>query len=477
MESLVAYIRKEVQHHYSFEDIRDILLKKGFSEDDVDRAIYQVTSEERKVHERQNRRFNRLFGQKEVFDRIGYGFASQQVINILFLLSGASIFLIGSINGLKTVLDVLFSTFLQAYAKVRNFKKSFIGRAGILYGMSFLFIALATVIKSPALFSLALLLGSIGVVSHGDLYNKFFIETLRKEKQSHFLRQISYYGVIITATSLLIAGYIMDRFPATGAETITLFGAQLPIFGYLIAFELSAIMFILSGYILSFIRKEVPVLNYKFRTFLKEYYAQVRKDLAVFRKSKVIALMLTATVMTGVVQVLINSYYGIFIYRQFFDIGLGGFLNVVVILIFGIVAALLGPAVTRLVAKHAGETPMLVFGILLVSLLPFGLALNPNLLAIGAANALSIIGSAILGIAQGLLALRILTEQERRKYFASISLAVAIPLLVLVPIGAWLAQILGFKALFLGLGFILILFIAPLYFLLVLMSNKAELVA
>ncbi|RJQ17220.1 hypothetical protein C4573_04175 [Candidatus Woesearchaeota archaeon] len=476
VSSLADYIRQELGYHNSLDVVRKNLLEKGFLEEDVDKAIYAVTKNVNYERNALQKRYNRIFGVKEVFDRIGYGFASQQIVNILFSLTGASLFVIGLVNGIKAVLSSLLSSFLKEYAKLADLSKGFISKSGLLFGLSFLFIALATTIGSVPLFITAFLLGTIGVVSHGDLYHKFFSEMLHKEKRGAFLRKISYSGIIITCASLLMAGFIMDLFPVTGAFTITLFGSAFPLFGYLLAFEVAAVMFILSGYVMSFLSDIPNRKTYPFGKFLQEHYATMRNQLVVFRKNKVVRLMLTATIITGVVQTLGTAFYGIYIYQNFSHIGFGGFMNVIVIFLIAILVAFLGPSITRLISKHVGEAPMLVFGTLLIALLNFIIAFSPSLLTIGAGIALATIGSAIIGVAQGLLALKLLSTEERTQYFSSLSLALFIPFLILIPAGALLLHFMGFQIFYAVLGIALTIVVAPLYFVIVLVSEKSNLV-
>ena len=118
---------------------------------------------------------------------------------------------------------------------------------------------------------------------------------------------------------------------------------------------------------------------------------------------------------------------------------------------------------------------MLVFGTLLMAILPLTLVFNLHLLAVGLALILSVIGSAIVGLAQGLLARKIMDEETRRQYFMAVGLLMALPYLILVPVGAWLTQFAGMQALFLAIGLGLGIVVMPLYFILVTMASKERL--
>jgi len=464
-------VRQALEKGRAIDDIRTELVSQGFLEDEVIEAIQDIKGPEQSKDEKAN---NTLLTAKEVFDRIGYGFSSVQFINILFYLTGAGFFLIGIINGLKTILSLIISSFLQEYAKLRSISKKFMSKAGVLFGVSFLFIALAVVLKSLALFSLALLIGSVGVVTYGDLYNNLVEQTLKKEKKSKFLLRISHYGVLITGVSLLLSGYLFDKFPIFNAHKIELFGKSMPLFGYLIAFEITAIAFILSGYVLHYI-KEKKVESQKIQGFMREYWQKIRAQTKEFVRNKYVVTLLMASAITGLVQILGNSYYGIYIYKQFNFAALGGFLNVAAIFAVAIVVSFLGPAFSKYLNKKVGLAPTLVFGTALLAIMPLVAAYNPHFMNITVGNALSVLGAAILGMSQGLLIRKLLNEEQRKIYFAAMSIAVIIPFIILIPIGSWLAQTYGLVALFKILALILLAIAAPIYFILVLMANKLRL--
>jgi hypothetical protein len=347
-------------------------------------------------------------------------------------------------------------------------------KAGILFGISFLFIAMAVAIKSLAIFSVALIVGSIGVVSYGDLYSKLSDEILKKEKLNKFLLGISHYGVLITGASLLLAGYLFDRFPIDKPTLLMMAGKGVPIMGYLLAFEITAISFILSGYVLYFLEQK-KIEASKAKGFLLDYFHRMKDQFKSFLKNKYLRALLLASTITGLVQLLGNSYYGIFIYETFKNIGFGGFMNVAVILFIAIIVSFLGPAASKYLNQKVGLAPALVFGSLLLAMMPLVSAFNPNIMNVAAANALSILGAAILGVGQGMLVRKILNEEQRKLFFAALSFMVVVPFLILMPVGAWIAQTYGLTLLFKILAFILIIIVAPIYFILVLMANKLRL--
>ncbi len=470
-KELQARLRKGLAENRAVVDLQAELVSQGFMEDEVAEAIQDLQAPERSRDQKKN---IKLITVKEVLDRVGYGFAPVQFINILFYLTGAGFFLIGIINGLKAILSLIISSFLQEYSKISRVSKKFMSKTGILFGLSFLFIALAVVIKSLPLFALALLAGSVGVVTYGDLYNRMVEQTLKKERMSRFLLRISHYGVLITGASFIVSGFLFDKFPMMNAVRMSILGKSLPVCGYLIAFEITAIVFILSGYVLHYVKEKRGEVA-RVKGFLSDYLHRINSEAKYFFQNKYLLTLLLASAIIGLVQVLGNSYYGIFIFEQFRLMGFGGFLNVAVIFTFAIIVSFLGPAFSRYLNKKVGLAPTLVFGTLLLAMMPLVAAYNPHFMSVSIANAFSVLGAAILGMGQGLLIRKLLKEKQRKLYFAAVSILVVIPFIILIPLGSWVAQAYGLRLLFKVLAAVLLLIAAPLYFALVVMANKRRL--
>jgi hypothetical protein len=472
---LLQRIKKGFDAGRGADELKASLSAQGFLEDDILNAIQEVKGQESSAEEKRN---NRIFAFKEVFDRIGYGFSSTQFINILFYIIGAGYFVIGTVNGLKTVLSLVISSVMQEYVKARRVSIKFLSKSGVLFGLSFLFIALAITLKSVPLFSLALLVGAVGVVTYGDLYERLAEEHLKRERLGRFMLNVSQFGIIITGVSMILSGMLFDRFPIFGAEKVLVFGRSLPLYGFLICFEITAITLILSGYVLHFVKEKAADKQPK--EFLATYYLRVREQARLFIANKHLVLLLLASSITGLVQVLGNSFYGIYIYQKFMDgtfAGLfeGVFLNIAFIFLFAIVVSFLGPIFSGYLNRRVGLAPSLVFGSLLVAMMPLVAVYNPNFMPLLVANALGIVGAALLGIGQGLLVRKLLRENQRGLFYAVMSIGVAIPFLILVPAGAFLAQAAGLVALFKMLAFVMLLMVAPIYFALVVMASKLRL--
>lgn len=473
----MALVKELLERNISPHEIKKRFEQHGFLESDIDDAIEKCASE-LKIEKYSNiRSLRKHFSWKEALDRIGYGFVSHPFLNILFSFAGASIFLIGLINGLRTVISLLYSSFLKEFSKVHEISKAFISNAGILYGLSFLFMSFAVVLRSPLIFAISFLVGSIGVVAHGEVYSWFLKSTLKKEKMGFFLSRISTYGLFITIFCMLISGYIMDLFPFAGqAVSFNFLGTDYSwkIYGYLISFEITAFAFIFSGFVLSRVKQKKIDLKIPMITFVEEFHRKFKVHSKFFLNNKAVLLLTLTSIITGVVQVLGNSFYGIFIFNEFKNQFLGGFMNVAVIFSLAVVFAFIGPWFTKTLRHHIGISPMLVFGTLLTAMLPLSLAFNPNIYVIAVATSLSVIGSSILGMAQGFFTRKLLGEQERQIYFSFLGVAVSLPLLIAVPVGAYLGDMYGLVTLFKALIILLVFVATPLYFAIVLMYEKSN---
>lgn len=417
--------------------------------------------------DRTDSRNSRLFFLKEVFDRLGYGFGAQQFINILLYQLSSSIFLVGAINGVRAFLSVIASLLVSSYSAAANLKRKLMGAAGILFGFCFLFMAVAYFFGSVLLFVFALLLATAGVVAYGDIYQEFLKGVLKPEKRGHMLGKIAYYGILITAISILIGGLLMDLFSPLGTEiSLNIIGREFSfkIFGYLIVFELAAIFFILSGYVFSFVKEKEKGKQIQPSISVKQYLAKITQN-------RVLLVMVTSSLIIGIAQILANSYYSIFIYQTFYYTGFGFF---IVALIFSValVTSLLAPYISQINAKLYGKFPMLVFGTLLLAITPLTYYYNPSFVAIVIATMLGVMGSVIVGVAHSLLVADFMREEEVKKYFRASSMLISVSCLFFVPAGAYLAQIYGLQSLFLVLG-IVITSTIPLY-LTILVSQKEK---
>lgn len=435
--------------------------------------------EERVAEERRN---TKLLAFREFFDRIGYGGATPQFVNILFWLAHQAnpfiLFIIGILNGIKTVLSVFFSELLQEYSKMHRVQKRTISQAGIVFGFSFLFMAFGLQLRSITLFAVSFLIGTIGIVAYGDLYQRFARDTVRKERAGPFARSIAHWGIIITGLTLLFSGFLLDTFPAGGVLwTFELFGKvfSLQVYGYLLAFEITAFAFILSGYVTSLVTDRREERTYKFTSFFREYTGVLVARVRSVWRQRYVKFLLVAAIVSGILQLAITAYSGIAIYRILEQTYSRPFLPLAVIYTVAIIASFAGPFFTERIHRSTGLTPTLVFGTLLLAILPLVLVYNAHIAAITVALCLYVIGSAIIGFGQGLLAKNLMDEDARHAYFQAQSLLVAVPYIILIPILAWCANAFPLRMLFIATAIGLICVVTPIYFLLVIVSEKSRL--
>lgn len=462
MENIKEAIEVEVKKNKTLHEIKQSLLDKGFLEHEVNDAVDDIEDYTIETHKHATRSENNIFTIKELFDRVGYGFVAIQFVNILFFLSGAGFFFVGMINGFKDIISAFVGSLITEYGKIKKIGTGFISKSGIMFGFSFLIVTLAVVLKQPWLFAISLIAGAIGVVTYGQLSRNFINSRIKKERRSHFLRNIAHYGLLITFVSFLLSGFLMTKFPL-GTSKFN---------GVVLSFEIGAILFIISGFILSFFKDEELPEKHDIKRFLKNYFLNIQSEGKVFFQNKFVFLMFITSSILGIIHSLSGAYFGYFVYETFKQSYFTGFMNVAIIFSISIPISLIGPSITKSLNKNVGLAPSFVFGTLLVALMPLVLVFNPSFPAVIAANAASVLGGSIIGIAQGLLARKLMHEEERKKFFNRVLVATALPFIFLVPIGALIAEIFGPKVLFNAMSIILVAIVAPIYFILVIFANN-----
>lgn len=390
------------------------------------------------------------FVMKEILDKIGFGFGSQQFVNVLLFLSGASLFLVGVVNGLKVVVSALIGILAQEYYKLRGISKRVIGFSGIFFGFSFLLMAFGKLSNSPLIFSIAVILSGISIVLYGDFSKNFFVVGKRKE----LLEKIAKYGLIVTAVSLFISAILLDKYDDASSSVLNILGRTFVIKmpGYVATFEISAIAFILSGYFLASMKEKVSQSEGEFS--LTWVFSNLKQASSNILKNRFLLILIIFNILVGLVQVIGNSYYGIFIYQNYKDSYFGGFLNIAIVFLIGVFSSLLGYFITKMNTKSYGPISMLVAGGLFLSLMPLVYYLGSDLAWLTAGTILGIIGASALGVSAGMLAIGLMNEAERKYFYALNGLFSIVPYLVFVPIFAFAAQRFGLNFLFLILSMI-----------------------
>ncbi len=468
---LFDHVKKRLKRKQKHHSIVKSLTKQGYQEAHIRKVIAVLNTTEKSIGKREENEtaLIKKFMIKEVLDKIAYGFGSQQFINILFSLTGASYFLIGLVNGFNVVAGLLMSLVLRDYLHVRDISKKLIVGSGFFFGCMFFLLSFAAYRGWTLLFILSFILVSLGVVFLGDIYIKEYTESFKKEKVGYALSKMTQFGIIIITLSLVLSAYIMDYFTIAGKEFAYI--GIVP--GYVISFVITAIAFIASTLVLHSLKREIKSESQaQVSLLLKEQIIKAGRYLALFAQNKAILLVLIASTLTGFVQTLGNTYYGIFIYKEFNKLGFGGFMNVAMIFVVAIISAMFAPRIAKTLSKKYGNVPMLVMGTLLLAILPLTYYYRPSLTNIAMATVCGIIGSAIAGLATGLLISNRLPEAEREAYYSSYSVIVTIPYIILFPIAAYLADLYSLKIMFLVLGGVLALVVMPLYFALLFVENR-----
>jgi hypothetical protein len=470
---IVEEVKREFVETQNIDQIRSKLLNRGFLENDVDEAIAQASNQILSQKKSSGSKGANRVITKSFIDKVGLGIGSRQYLNILFQQVGASLFLVGIINGLKSLLSVLISGFTGEYTKKEEITGRHLMYSELIIGLSFVMLILSCFYNSVWMFGAGLIVFGISFTFYNDMFNKVFKKAIEENKKDYLLGKITHYGLVLTGVCLLIGAFILDKYSQkslTIAFDIFDKMVSLDLYGYMILLGLAALSFLIACFILPSNKKNDDAPKEKMSSIFKTYISYI----PVLLKNKVILVLIATGTITGLVQTLGNSYYGIFIFNNFNHIGFGGYMNVAIIFVIALLTSIVAPYLTRINAIEYGKFPMLVFGTLLTAIMPLSYYYKPNLVSIAMGTVLGVIGGAITGVAQGLLTLEIIPESEKKRYFDTVGLLVTLPFLLTIPLGAYIAQVFGLKTLFLILALMLICVVVPLYFLIVMRYNKKE---
>ncbi len=413
---------------------------------------------------------NLLIRNKFFVDKVAAGFSSIQVLNILFSFTGASLLFIGIVNAFRSTINTIASSATKEIANKKTISKKVIVATGLIFGFSFLFVALSISLMSHWFFAISMLVGGVCFVIHGDLFQIFVDRYMAKWKSQMFDEWMTILGIVTTIIALSISAFILDSVPISGKLIFLPFLGIVLFFGYLISFEISAFSFIFSSYLLMKIKIEFEERQGNLN--LRMYSSDILNKMTEFFKNKYLFTLTLATIFSAAFQAVMNSYVGIYIYQNYKTAWLGGFLNIGVMFGLALLVALLGPMITSRISKNLGIIPMFVFGTLLMAILPLTIAYNKYLPAIIAANMLSVLGAAFIGSAHSLVASRLLNKEDKNTFYVSSGLFAIIPFLIIVVALSFVAQIYGLVELFKYVGFGIIICLFPLYFMMVIWLSK-----
>ncbi|MFH1510229.1 MAG: MFS transporter [Candidatus Woesearchaeota archaeon] len=382
---------------------------------------------------------------KELLDRIGYGLGSWQYVNIIFFAIGSPLYIIAAFNGTRVFFTGLFSS----YAKTFDSTSRGIMLSGCLLAISFFVLGYAAYAKILRLFFAAAIVGGCAAVVYAEQYQTVFRSIVEKLRKPRIASQVAAYGTIITLTAMFFAAVFLDR----------------KILSYSMMLTLAGVAFLMATFAVGRIAKTEHEPH---RSVLKMVADQWRE----YKKSSLLVVILFCSSLSGMVNTFGNAFYGIFIFKYMTLTGFGGFTNVAVIFMVGLLAVLIAPSITRLNAVRYGKFPMLVFGTLLMAILPLSYYYKPNLLSIALGTIIGIVGAAIVGTSQGLVIMDTLRDEDRKKFFRFNSTVSVLPYIIFVPLVSWLVHTVDMRLLFFMLSLTLAAVVAPLYFVVVALHYK-----
>lgn len=445
------------------------LVKKGYDENKVESAIHQALKSSKNTRIKNSSIV--LF--KDFFDKIGYGFSSPLLLYILLYTINAPLLLFGIIAAIKSFLTLTTSSIVKKYNQKYSINKRNIATFGTISGLIFLLIAAAKSLNSTILFAIGILISSIFVVIHGDLYSDYVIKKLSPTRSTITAKAVSYFGLIITAIAFVIAGFTLDYSAITINLGITVF--TIP--GYLLQLEVVAFAFILSSYAFSFVKPDLELakdnlFKKKESGFLTTYFQDLKKDLSNFWKNKDIRTLFYGALFSGSFQTVVATFSGIYLFESIRNSVNNPFFHISIIFGIGIIAASIGPSIARSFTKIFGQTPMLIFGVFLIAIFPLSIFFNVSYYALIIAHAISIIGASILSIVQSFILHNTLNEEEKKTYFSAITPMIAVIMPILIMLMTAIIFIFSFKQLFLIIAILILILVVPFYFRLVMKANK-----
>ncbi len=449
--------------------VKSYLIKRGYNENKVELAMHKAYKNSKNIRVKNSNIV--LF--KDLFDKIGYGFASPLLMYILLYTLNAPLILFGIIAGLKSFLTLSCSSIIKEYNSLFKIDKKFIATFGTLFGLTFLLMALAKRIGSPLIFSIGILLSAVFVVIHGDLYLDYTIKRLTSARSTITSKVVAYFGLIITAVSFLFAGYFLDF----SAITINLGITMFTIPGYLLELEVVAFAFILSSYAFSFVKPEINLVKEEIqkitkKNFLRSYFKKLKESIPIFMANKDIKMFYYGTLFSGSFQTTVATFAGIYLYSRIKDTVPNPFFYITTIFAIGIVAATIGPILARSLTKIFGETPMLIFSIFLIAIFPLSIYFNVSYYALIIANAVAVLGASILSVVQSFIVGNSLDEEERKTYFSAMSTLISIIMPILIILLTGIIYLIGFRELFLIVGILELVFVVPFYFSLMIKAHN-----
>lgn len=380
-----------------------------------------------------------VFLSKDFFDSLSFGMMPLQFINVLFytllLSTGLGWFVLGIVSALRHMSSISIDIFTGNYTDEAKIKR--IRIFSIIYAFSFFIMIFGFIYESATIFASGMVLSGISVSSQGLLYRQLVKNQLRFGYKMRYYKNIKLFtlmSVILTFISALMFAKV---------QTLV------------VPLEISAISFLISSYLLFSLKleKEVEEASQKASIF-----AEIRQNLSDFRFSWKALLFILSLVLMNAVAVFVYSYAGVFVFEHFRYFYLNGFANIALIFGFSIVLSmLLSKRINHLISRAYGQLPVIVFGSVLFSFMPFYFSIVPDFITLMLATAFGMIGMSLVRISAEVYMINNNLKSKWTNIFMIIALLIVSSLLFFVPNYIYLFYVLFFIAVFCALMFLLIL--------------------
>ena len=259
---------------------------------------------------------NKTVAWKETLDKIAFGAGNLQFINLLFFLLFPSYVVIGIFLSIRSLISSSIENNYDGI--IRNFKneKSRAYWYGSMLGYSFILLALSITFRSRVLFIVAFLL--VGIL--GSLYvkssSKIASYALSRDRLSHYVKWVAYYGLIIVSAIMIVAGIILDIFNKPYSIPIR-GGAELQIYGYALLFFTVGIITMISSYSVSQLKPLRDFKQEQTKPILKSVgsnFSELKRRLA---GKGFLRTLLVSGILFYSAQTSLNYLFGLYLYETF----------------------------------------------------------------------------------------------------------------------------------------------------------------
>lgn len=267
---------------------------------------------------------NRVLAAKETLERVAFGIGNLQLLNVLLITVIPNYLIAGILLGLRSIVSGIveagYGSFSKAFAQESQRSFWFGSGLGYAFILSAVFITLSSIGDGfghylfIALFAVSFL--SIGIF--GALYLQSGLRlkggSINKDRMSHYVKWITYYGIVFVAVVFLAAGFILDLF----AEPIVILMGDRPllIYGYAVLLFITGIVILITAYLATNLRRvrTIPEGVGTMAAHVRAVRSSLRGTLAqgAFARS-----MLIAGVLFYSTQLALNYYLGIHLYDHF----------------------------------------------------------------------------------------------------------------------------------------------------------------